>query len=230
LASNFIRYPADSGSNGGCFMQIAVLGGTFNPIHWGHLLIAETALNQVQLDQIIWVPAYHPPHKFESDILLSFEHRYAMVQRAIAAHPNFVISAVEQSQPGNSYAVHTLQALQSAYPNCQWYWIIGLDAFRSLPRWYGYPFLVEQCCWLVAPRLNSNNSRARGNANPEAECLAVEKTLAAQSIKVRWQILEMPLVEVSSSLVRRYCQEQRSIRYLVPEAVREYISAQKLYQ
>lgn len=215
-------------------MQIAVLGGTFNPIHWGHLLMAETALNQVQLDQIIWVPAYHPPHKFESDILLSFAHRYEMVHQAVANHPNFVVSTIEQSQTGNSYALHTLQTLQSAYPNSRWYWIIGLDAFRSLPRWYGHRILAEQCCWLVAPRADPNRSlgRSHGQADssPEADCLAVEKTLAAQAVKVRWQILDMPLVEISSSLVRRYCQEQRSIRYLVPDAVRDYILSQKLYQ
>lgn len=211
-------------------MQIAVLGGTFNPIHWGHLLIAETALNQVQLDQIIWVPAYHPPHKFESDILLSFAHRYEMVQRAISAHPHFVASAIEQSQTGNSYALHTLQTLQSIYPDSRWYWIIGLDAFRSLPRWYGYRTLAEQCCWLVAPRFDPNRVHGQGDSSPEADCLAVEETLAAQAVTVRWQILKMPLVEISSSLVRRYCQEQRSIRYLVPDSVRDYILAQKLYQ
>lgn len=219
-------------SNSGCFMQnFAILGGTFNPIHWGHLLVAESALNQAQLDQIIWVPAYHPPHKSESDILLSFAHRYEMVKRAIADHPHFAASAVEQSQSGNSYAIHTLQALQSVYPDCQWYWVIGLDAFRSLPRWYGCQTLAKQCCWLVAPRSVSNKTgHSIDRSTSEKTCLEVEKTLAARSIPVRWQILEMPLVEISSSLVRRYCQEQRSIRYLVPDPVRDYILVQKLYQ
>ncbi len=229
-------------SNSGCFMKnFAVLGGTFNPIHLGHLLVAETALDQAQLDQIIWVPAYHPPHKSESEILLSFAHRYEMVQRAIVTHPNFVASAIEQLQLGNSYALHTLQALQSAYPNCRWSWIIGLDAFRSLPHWYGCQTLVEQCRWLVAPRSDSSSVQGQGDLvsleknsleknSPEKICFEVEKTLAARSIMLRWQMLEMPLVEISSSLVRRYCQEQRSIRYWVPDAVRDYILAQKLYQ
>jgi nicotinate-nucleotide adenylyltransferase len=224
-------------SNGGCLMQnFAIFGGTFNPIHWGHLLIAETALEQAQLDQIIWVPAYHPPHKSKTNILLSFAHRYEMVQRAIAAHPHFTISALEQAQPGHSYALHTLQALQAAYPQCRWSWIVGLDAFRSLPRWYGCETLAEQCGWLVAPRSSSNQIGGQEDgfspeaASPEAACFAVGEILAARSITLRWQMLEMPLVEISSSLVRRYCQEQRSIRYLVPDVVRDYILAQKLYQ
>jgi nicotinate-nucleotide adenylyltransferase len=217
--------------------NFAVLGGTFNPIHWGHLLLAETALNQAQLDQIIWVPAYHPPHKFESEILLSFEHRYAMVQRAIADHPNFVASAVEQAQVGHSYAVQTLQALKLAYPDCCWYWIIGLDAFRSLPRWYGCQMLAEQCCWLVAPRSDSSQRVDQSpdevipeTSTPEKDCAEVEKIFAARSITLHWQFLKMPLVAISSSLVRRYCQEQHSIRYLVPDSVRDYISVQKLYR
>lgn len=213
--------------------KLAILGGTFNPIHWGHLLIAETALNQVQLDRVIWVPAYQPSHKPKLD-LLDFEHRYEMVQRAIAPHPGFVASAIEQTQSG-SYAINTLQALQAAAPGCQWYWIIGIDAFRSLPRWYACRALAKRCCWLVAPRSDSGitgQDRDYSNSKRDCirECIEVEKTLAARSIAVHWQILEMPLVGISSSLVRRYCQQQYSIRYLVPDPVRDYILEQSLYK
>ncbi|NJR58467.1 MAG: nicotinate (nicotinamide) nucleotide adenylyltransferase, partial [Cyanobacteria bacterium CRU_2_1] len=132
-------------------MRRAIFGGTFNPIHWGHLLMAETALSQFNLHQVIWVPTYRPFYKSSTE-LLAFHHRLEMVQRAIASHPHFTVFTSEQSHPDAAYAIHTLLELQLFYPNSQWYWIIGLDAFQSLPRWHRRQEWIEQCDWLVAPR------------------------------------------------------------------------------
>jgi nicotinate-nucleotide adenylyltransferase len=200
--------------------KLAILGGSFNPIHQGHLLMAEMALKQADLDQIIWVPAQCPPHK-QSAELADFQHRLEMVKRAIASYPVFCLSAVDQNRTGTSYAIDTLLDLKADYPNSQWYWIVGLDAFASLPQWYRRQELAAQCRWLVAPR----------SGQPvEIISQQVAQQLAAQSIEIDWQILQMPLVEISSSLVRQYCRDRRSLQALVPKPVENYILAHDLYQ
>ncbi|MBW4523005.1 MAG: nicotinate (nicotinamide) nucleotide adenylyltransferase [Scytolyngbya sp. HA4215-MV1] len=203
--------------------KIAIFGGTFNPVHWGHLLIAETALHQCSLDQVLWVPTFHPPHKTAA--LPAFEHRLTMVQRAIADHPNFACSTIEAQHSGTSYAIDTLQDLQTQQPNIRWFWIVGLDAFQTLPRWHNAPELIAQCDWLVAPRMKSPASQGLGD-----ERLQQGGDQLVRSLPLRWQILQMPLMEISSSLVRQHCRERRSIRYLVPETVRHYILTHQLYQ
>ncbi|HBY77168.1 MAG TPA: nicotinate (nicotinamide) nucleotide adenylyltransferase, partial [Cyanobacteria bacterium UBA11148] len=135
--------------------RVAILGGTFDPVHWGHLLIAETALSQLSLDRVLWVPNRHPPHKRA----LPYEHRRLMVKKAIANHPAFILSEIEVANSQSDYALFTLLNLQNAYPNCQWYWIVGIDAFQTLPRWYGRERLIPACDWLVAPRLLTGEGR-----------------------------------------------------------------------
>lgn len=205
--------------------KIAVLGGTFNPVHWGHLLIAETALDQFALDRVIWVPSYHPPHK--SPDLLAFEQRVEMVQLAIADHSAFSVSDVETHFSGKSYAIDTLEALKILYPQAEWYWIIGLDAFCTLPEWRASRRVAEFCNWLVAPREGMKGSKE----GDRSELFAAVQNITAQipGVKLHWQPLQMPEIGVSSSLVRQYCREGRSIRYLVSEPVRHYILTKQLY-
>lgn len=229
----------------------AIFGGTFDPIHWGHLLIAETALSQIALEQVVWVPAHRPPHKQ----VLSYEHRRTLVECAIADNPAFILDAPQISNAEPDYAINTLAYLQKAYPNQEWYWIIGLDAFQTLPRWYARERLVPACEWLVAPRPFSiamqttvalgGESGGRGAGEPEflssitetetidsqmsRLCQEVARQLASQNIPIRWQLLQMPAVGISSSLIRQYCRQHRSIRYLVPETVRAYMAIHKLY-
>jgi nicotinate-nucleotide adenylyltransferase len=103
--------------------KVGILGGTFDPVHWGHLVIAETALSQVELDQVIWVPSPCPLHKQA----VIFKHRLEMVQRAIADHPAFIVSIAGFNHSKPSFAIETLIELQAVYPNTHWYWIVGLD-------------------------------------------------------------------------------------------------------
>lgn len=203
--------------------KLGIFGGTFNPIHWGHLLIAQTALDQLRLDRVIWVIDRSPPHKQVSP-QLNFQYRWEMVQLAIANHPAFILSPITTNSSGYSYAIETFSNLQALYPQTHWYWIVGQDAFATLPRWYRRQELIPQCDWLVAPRPEASNI--------ELELLGktVVEQLTTQSIAIRWQVLSAPPIAISSSLIRQYCQQQRSIRYLVPEAVRTYILNQQLYQ
>jgi nicotinate-nucleotide adenylyltransferase len=206
----------------GTMRKFGIFGGTFNPVHWGHLLIAETGLSQFGLDQIIWVPTYQPPHKNQA--VLAFDHRLAMVKLAIADHPQFTFADVEQQQLGISYAIVTFKQLQLLYPETNWYWIVGLDALQTLPKWSGVAELVTQCIWLVAPRNLVANAAASLDL---VETIADQ--FAARSQQLHWHLLQMPSIGISSSLIRQSVQQGRSVRYLVPDAVRHYILQQELY-
>ncbi|MBD2460837.1 nicotinate (nicotinamide) nucleotide adenylyltransferase [Oscillatoria sp. FACHB-1407] len=212
--------------------KLGILGGTFNPIHLGHLLMAEAALDQFQLDQVIWVPAHHPPHRSPTD-LAEVAHRVAMVQAAIASHPAFVLSTVDLGRSTPSFAIDTLTDLQQHYPHSQWHWIVGIDTFQTLPQWYQRHDLVPQCYWLVAPRFQVG-SILQATEVEEALltttlCTRVAQTLLEQQLEVHWQVLQMPLVEISSSLIRQYRRDRRSIRYLVTDNVLDYIEQKNLY-
>jgi nicotinate-nucleotide adenylyltransferase len=201
--------------------SIAIFGGTFDPVHWGHLILAETALHQVALEHVIWVPSLNPPHKQAT----SFDHRVEMLQLATTDNPSFTVSLVEVNRSGTSYAIDTLLELSTFYPNTHWYWILGLDTFQTLPRWYRGRELVQMCDWLVAPRLVGGENIAQS----ELICKQVEQQLQKKSFTISWQLLHIPLVGLSSSRIRQMCRERQSIRYLVPESVRSYIAAQNLY-
>lgn len=202
--------------------KVGILGGTFDPVHWGHLLIAETALSQVVLEQVIWVPSWCPPHKQNTEI---FKHRLEMVQRAIADHPAFTIS-IEAANREPSYPIDLID-VPDVYPNTHRYWIVGIDTFQTLPRWYRRQELTAERDWLVAPRIVS--ATPAGNINQIQLCEQVVQKLAAEGINIRWQMLQMPWVGLSSSLIRQYCRDGNSLRYLVPEAVRQYIATHNLY-
>jgi nicotinate-nucleotide adenylyltransferase len=217
--------------------QVAILGGTFDPVHCGHLLLAQTALSQLGLDRVIWLPTRNPPHKRG----LNYEQRRLMVECAIADNPAFVLDPLGTGHRTNpDYAIGTLIELQYIYPNCQWYWIIGLDAFQTLPRWYHRETLIPACEWLVAPRSTlvtstaaffskSDSPQQKIDIQTSLLCKQVVQQLASQDISIRWQLLQMPPVGISSSLIRQYCCQGRSIRYLVPEEVRTYITTHNLY-
>jgi nicotinate-nucleotide adenylyltransferase len=216
--------------------KLAIFGGAFNPVHWGHVQIAETALHQANLDAVLWVPSYRSPHKDQTE-MLSFNHRLAMVQLAIADQPQFSVSTIEQElveQAGHQpkqpvYAVETLRALQMLYPQTQWYWVIGLDTLQTLPRWYGAAEVAQSCIWLLAPR-PVRSDLTSSVAIAEQTGLTVAQWFGLQSIQLQWQVLSMPWVPISSSQVRYACQNHHSIDSLVPDPVRDYLLTHHLYQ
>lgn len=223
-----------------------IFGGTFNPPHWGHLAIAQAALQQAHLQQVIWVPTYHPPHRSPKD-LLEFEHRWQMVQRAIAPNPAFAATDLERRRGDRSFAIDTLHQLQQEYPPSQWFWILGLDSFESLPHWYRSADLVPQCCWLIAPRQQSSTPTTE--AAPEQTVERVVQTFRKRGIAIAWQMLQMPSVPISSTLIRermgqasqlppRTAGSDRAsitsppspIHALVPPSLEDYILEHKLYR
>ncbi|MGM3305819.1 nicotinate (nicotinamide) nucleotide adenylyltransferase [Anabaena sp. WFMT] len=233
--------------------RLAIFGGTFDPIHRGHLLVAEIAQAQLHLEQVIWVPSRNPPHKQAA----LFEHRVAMLQLATANNPAFTVSLIERERSGTSYAINTLIDLSTCYPNTHWYWIIGLDAFQTLPRWYLGHELAQMCDWLIAPRLLGGETIAQSESIckqveqelkeqteksvltrcfPQGErsrdrvaCLKDSAQFRRQSHTIHWQLLHTPLVRVSSSIIREFCRVSHSIHGLVPESVSYYITNHNLY-
>jgi nicotinate-nucleotide adenylyltransferase len=212
--------------------RIAIFGGSFDPVHWGHLRLAQAALNQLRLERVLWVIDRHPPHKQ----VCPYEHRRAMVECAIADRPAFILATTGVPSGGIDYAIDTFNTLRPTDPNGEWFWIIGSDAFATLPRWYHRETLVPACHWLVAPRPaaeNSSSSKLNDEASPTSVtsvCDRAVQQLAAQNIPIRWQLLHVvPPVAISSSLIRQSCHQGRSIRHLVPEPVRTYIARHNLY-
>lgn len=196
--------------------RIGVLGGTFDPIHLGHLILGEAACQELALARVIFVPAGEPWRKAGLE-LAPAHHRLAMVQLAIAENDRFAVSTVEVDRPGPSYIVDTLAALQEELgPQADLLFILGRDSLADLPHWR------EPQSIIALARLAVGERPGWPPTNDELE-------RAVPGILARIVTFPMPAVEISSSEIRRRCREGRSIRYLVPAAVAEYISAQGLY-
>ncbi|MEG4086305.1 nicotinate (nicotinamide) nucleotide adenylyltransferase [Microcoleus sp. POL10_C6] len=236
--------------------KIAILGGTFDPVHWGHVLVAETAASQFNLDRVIWVPDRSPPHKERPD-LASFEQRREMLALAIGDRPDFLLSPPSANPRGSCFAIDTLLYLQKLYPgDHRWYWIIGSDALLTLPKWYRCGEIAGLCDWLVAPRPTQGDRETAesgeigelsewgdcpggkpidfGGDRMQVQANAVGRRVAEQmallDVEIRWEVLSMAAIEISSSHIRRCCAERINLRYLVPEVVQTYIAAHQLYQ
>lgn len=219
--------------------RVAIFGGSFNPVHWGHLLVAQTALTTCQLERVIWVPDRHPPHKSPVSGA-SFEQRLHALRLALADFREFSAFELPNAIERPGYAIAIWEQLRSEGRASEWHWIVGTDAFARLPYWYGRERLVPAVTWLVAPRelpCQSDRSVSPKEApgkpgvpsSSETVYREVLEKLRVQGIEIRAQLLSSPAVGISASLIRSYCRARRSIRFLVPEAVRAYIEAEGLY-
>lgn len=192
------------------------MGGTFDPIHNGHLIIAENSRVEFKLDEIIFIPAGKPAHKIGREIE-SNRARYQMVLLAIGSNPYFSLSSMELEKQGTSYTIETIKSLQKANKNTDYYFIMGEDSLYQLHKWKAYKELLTLCKFIVAKRL--------GLADRLKERLEVLNKLANNSI----YLLEAPLVDISSTTIRERINENRSIKYLLPGPVEEYIRRHGLY-
>ncbi|MGB3266461.1 MAG: nicotinate (nicotinamide) nucleotide adenylyltransferase [Microcoleus sp.] len=216
--------------------KIAIFGGTFDPVHWGHLSIAQTAASQFALDRVIWAIDRAPGHKPHS-VLASFDQRREMVALATAGRSDFGLLPVDTNPSGTS-AIDTLLYLQKSYPGDRWHWIIGSDALQTLPKWHRCAEIGGLCDWLVAPRSGGvgecedvpKAAESKIHLQTDAVCRRVAEKMAVLDVEIRWQVLSAPSIEISSSRIRRLGAENRELSYLVPEAVRTYIATQNLYQ
>jgi nicotinate-nucleotide adenylyltransferase len=196
-------------------VRVGLLGGTFNPPHIGHLVCAQAAHHQLELDRVLFVPVHEPPHKgVEADP--GVEHRVELCRRAVAGDDRFEVSLVEAEIPERSYTVDTLRRLHERCPGDDLTFIVGGDMAFSLPTWREPAALLELAELGVAER----EGVRRADITERLGDLPVDRV----------RFFDMPRIDISSSLIRRHVEAGRPIRYLVPDAVAEYIERAGLYR
>ena len=196
-------------------MNVGVLGGTFDPVHIGHLIIAEEARIKLALAEVLFVPTGQPWLKQDRDITPA-AHRVEMVRRAIAGNPCFKLSTLEVDRSGPSYTVNTLESLQDQLSSrVSLFFILGRDTLADLPLWKEPREVIRLCRLVVPPRLGSRDLRHLEEAIPGLQERVIQ--------------LDMPVIGISSSGIRHRLIKGMSIRYLVPPGVEEYITEQSLY-
>jgi nicotinate-nucleotide adenylyltransferase len=213
-------------------VRAGILGGTFDPVHFGHLRAAEEVAEGFDLSTVMFIPAAKPPHKQEGE-LTSFTHRWRMLELALAGNPRFSLSDLENRRPGKSYSVETLtQLLPQLGRDALVYFIVGLDAFLALPTWHRYRDLFSLCHFVVVARPGYSlaelddmlhtavsvyyrfNDHVSGFVHPEHRTVYIR---------------QVTLMDISSSKIREHISRGRSVRYLLPVEVEAYIQTQRLY-
>jgi nicotinate-nucleotide adenylyltransferase len=201
-------------------MRVGILGGTFDPIHLGHLIIAETVRDEMALGKVVFVPAATPPHKQERSIA-DAAHRLEMVRLAIAGNPAFEVSAVEIERGGVSYTIETIEGLRrSVGDEAKLFLIIGADSVPELTTWKDIDHLVHLCTFVVVAR-----------PGYRIEDLIREEIGLAPDTRQRVlrHYIDAVRVDISSTDLRARLAEGRSVRYRLPEAVEHYIRSKGLY-
>ena len=198
--------------------RIGILGGTFNPIHLGHLLTAQDALEQLGLERVIFIPSATPPHKVV-DKLATGRDRLRMIKLAIRGNDQFEVDDIEIKRGGKSYTVDTLMALRQRHPRADLYFIIGADSLQELHLWREVARLVTLCTFVTVPR---------PGFKPEP---VIDPRLdAATRRRLRQHVLHGHACDIASRDIRARVSGGRSMRYLVPDAVRFYIEKNRLYR
>lgn len=212
-------------------MRIGILGGTFDPIHFAHLRIAQEVLESCELHKVLFIPASSPPHKSAGDTS-DFHHRLAMVQTAIADNPAFEVSDIESHRPGKSFSIQTLEILRAAHPGEEFYFIIGLDSFRDIATWRQYARLFELAHIVVAMRpgvFNGDPLNLLPVAIRDLFCYDVRPKTLRHRCGTTLIFVEETRLDLSSTRIRQLRSQGRSIKYLLPPLVEEYIISRDLY-
>lgn len=211
-----------------------LFGGTFNPIHYGHLKAADEVLRCFPLDRILFIPSYIPPHKSQKEVV-AVEHRLRMVEIACQNQPKFLVSDVEARNPTPSYSIVTLRKLKEIYPEDKFFFIVGSDAFLEIETWKDYTELLKECSFIVVSRpgfgLRSvrrviEKIRQENLAGIEKFSLPSPDELSVNGV----YLLEIDSLDISSSEIRKRLQSGLPITGLVPEGVEEYINKYNLYR
>ena len=198
--------------------RIGIMGGTFDPIHYGHLVIANEVLFKFDLQKIIFVPTGNPPHK-RSAALADAYHRYMMVQFATMTNPSFDVSNIEVEKDGISYTVDTIRELKNNYIDTKLYFITGTDAVLDLPNWKDPEEILNLCTFISVNR-------------PGYVTDTLDDKLDRLMEKYKGEILSIraPQLKISSTDIRNRIQEGRPTKYLLPENVEQYIFKNGLYR
>jgi nicotinate-nucleotide adenylyltransferase len=200
--------------------KVGIFGGTFDPVHLGHLVMAEQCREQAELDRIWFIPAARPPHKQERS-LTPFDQRVEMLALALAGMPAFRVDELEKDRPGPSYTAETLQELQRRHPDTQFFLLLGSDSLPDLPGWKNPKQIIKLAELLVFAR-------------SEWPLRTVEEVRHSLELTadtpLRLQVVHAPLIDIASRDLRERVSRHRSIRFLVPRAVECYIEEKRLYR
>lgn len=190
-------------------MRIGIFGGSFDPIHLGHLILVEQCRDQAQLDRVLLIPAPRPPHKINK-AEASFDQRLDMLKIAIRGNPHLHIDTCERDRPGLSYTVDTLRYLHEREPGNEWFLILGGDSVRDFDTWREPEEIANLAALLIVDRPGTEG------VQPPNYC--------------RYQRITSPLIDISSTDIRARVKAKRSIRYFMPASVAEYIETHSLYR
>lgn len=215
-----------------------LFGGTFNPIHCGHLRAAEEVLKYFPLDRILFIPSYIPPHKDQKEIVAA-EHRLKMVEIACKDQPKFQVSDIETRNPGPSYSIITLRKLKEIYPEDEFFFIVGSDAFLEIETWKDYEQLFKECSFIVVSRPGYGLQLVQKIVEKINQPVVLVKEKMSGEMSETGKagllfpaiyLLEIDALSVSSSEIRKRLQSGSSIAGLVPEEVEKYIIKYNLYR
>lgn len=198
--------------------RLAIFGGTFNPPHIGHLKLAECALKSLNADKIIFMTAGNPPHK-NSENYLSGNIRYEMVKLLISDKQNYIASDFEIKKDGPSYTAYTLSELRIMYPECELCFIIGLDSFYNLEKWYKPDVIFKNAVIAVS---------LRGGVN--SALFEKKRVYYEKKFNARFEFISMPQIDISSSQIRLKIKNGESIKGLTTDTVEKYINDYNLYK
>ncbi len=196
--------------------KIAIFGGSFNPIHTGHIKVAQAAMEECSLSKVIFLPNANPPHK-DSDYMISSVHRYNMVSLAISDYPEFEISDYEMNRKNPSYTIDTMRALKNQY-KCELFFIIGADSLYTLDTWKSYNELIHECKFIVADR----------NCSEGSELNQYAQTI--NSLGGNVTLISMPKVDITSTWIRESIFSGRDVSPYLPSKVMEYVDTNNLYK
>ena len=198
--------------------RLGIMGGTFDPIHYGHLVAAEMARYEFNLERVIFIPTGNPPHKTER-LITPAEFRYQMVIQAVADNASFEVSRIEIERTGPTFTIDTLRLMQDLYASYELYFITGADAFREIFTWRKANEILELTHFIGASRPGFDTREFLNQLQQEHS-----------EFHERMHFLEVPALAISSTDIRTRVKSGQSIRYLLPEAVRLLIQEKKLYQ
>jgi nicotinate-nucleotide adenylyltransferase len=216
-------------------LKIGIFGGTFNPVHNGHLRAAEEVRERFGIAKVLFIPSKNPPLKNQE--IVDPEHRYKMMELALSGNSFFEISDIEYRRPGKSYTVNTSENLRTIYTDTKLQFILGIETFLDIPNWYEPERLVKLIDFIIISRppfkfVDLLSSPYLDMSKKDLERLDKAK-LESFSTKLKTNrditALRIPLIEISGTEIRRLVREGKSIKYLLPESVESYIISNKLY-
>ena len=198
--------------------RVGIMGGTFDPVHNGHLIIAEMALENFELDEILFVPSGIPWLKDVSKVL-NKKTRVSLTGIAIEDNPNFALSTIEIDREGNSYSYETVEELKKSNPDTDYYFIMGADSLFDVEIWKNPEILMKNCTLLVAVRDDYDQQQMRDRVN-----------YLVHKYQAKIELLATPRVDISSTMIRERIAAGKCVRYMLPDPVIEYIKKMQLYQ